>query len=148
MKAKNISRFIVYFVYVVIFMLLVKYGYEYCFYRLQYPGSKYLDYIFLGKPIVFAFLVVYFAFTGLMFALPRFISSVKEQGIWKFDWVVFLAVCIPALYVTVTPWIPETLWSFWPLRDYFGSWGHLLQNITATIFTFFLLTSFHKSNSN
>lgn len=148
LKAKNINRIITYFIYTIIFILFLKYGYEYGFYNLQKPGSKYLEYYLFGRKIVFTYLVLYFALIGILLAVPHFIDSIKEQGAWKFDWVIFLAVCVPSLYVSVTPWIPQELWPYWPLRAFFGLWGNLLQNITVTLFTYFLLTSFKKSKNS
>jgi len=148
MNTKNKNRFIAYLIYIVIFILFLKYGYEYGFYNLQRPGSKYLEYYLFGRKVVYAYLAFYFALIGLMLALPRFISTGKKPGIWKFDWIVFLAICVPSLYVSITPWIPMEWWHYWPLRGYLGQGGTLLQNLTVTLFTYFFVISFNKSEAD
>lgn len=120
-KKEELRRFLVYFAYTIVFFLLIILGNEYGYYRLQYPGSKYLGMLFLGKPIVFFTLQVYHLLIGLMLALPRLISARRRPGNWKFDWVVFIAVCVPALYVTLTPWAPTFLWSYWPFFNLISS---------------------------
>jgi hypothetical protein len=145
-RGDSVRRFLLYLAYTIFFILLLKYGCEYGYYRLQYPGSKYLDYYLLGKPIVFFGILLYHLSIGLMLAFPRFISNLRKTGTWKFDWVVFLAVCIPTLYVLVTPWIPVTLWPFWPLFNYICSAGTLVHSLATIIFAFFLISSFRKTD--
>jgi hypothetical protein len=100
--------------------------------------------LFLGKPIVFFTLQVYHLLIGLMLALPRLISARRRPGNWKFDWVVFIAVCVPALYVTLTPWAPTFLWSYWPFFNLISSTGTLVRYLAAVIFAFFFVTSWRK----
>lgn len=145
-RGDSARRFLLYLVYAIAFILLLKYGCEYGYYRLQHPGSKYLNYYLMGKPIVFSGILLYHLSIGLMLAFPRFVSNLRETGAWKFDWVVFLTVCIPALYIMVTPWIPATLWSYWPLFNFVSSAGVLVHSIAAIIFAFFLLSSFRKTD--
>lgn len=148
MNIKSKNKFIAYLIYIIIFILFLKYGYEYGFYNLQRPGSKYLEYYLFGRQVVWAYLAFYFALIGLMLALPRFMNTIKESGVWKFDWIVFLAVGVPLLYVSITPWIPLEWVHYWPLRDYLGQWGGLFQNLTVTLFTYFFITSFNKSEAD
>ncbi|MGS0765169.1 hypothetical protein [Syntrophomonas curvata] len=148
MNIKSKNKFIAYLIYIIIFILFLKYGYEYGFYNLQRPGSKYLEYYLFGRPVVWAYLAFYFALIDLMLALPRFMNTIKESGVWKFDWIVFLAVCVPSLYVSITPRIPLEWVHYWPLRDYLGQWGGLFQNLTVTLFTYFFITSFNKSEAD
>lgn len=143
MHSSSIRRFVLYFVYAVVFILLIKYGDE-CFYTLQVPGSKYLDMELFGRQIVWSYLLVYFTVLGLMLAVPRFVSVVKKGGIWHFDWIKFFAVSVPALYVVVTPWIPDSWWSWWPLFRYLMNWSNLLPHISALIWGYVLLSSFGK----
>jgi hypothetical protein len=143
MNSTYVRRFASYFIYAIVFILLIKYGDE-CYYILQVPGSKYLDMQFLGRAIVWSYLLVYFTVLGLMLAVPRFVSTLKKGGSWYFDWIKFIAVSIPILYVVITPWIPSSWWKWWPLFNYLMGWNNMLSHISVMILGYFLLSSFKK----
>lgn len=143
MNSGSIKRFVLYFSYAALFILLIKYGDEF-FYILQVPGSKYLDMELFGRQVVWSYLLTYFTVLGLLLAVPGFASVLKKGGFWYFDWIKFIAVSVPALYVVITPWIPHSWWSWWPLFNYLSNWINLMPHISAMIFGYFLLSSFGK----
>jgi len=50
---------------------------------------------------VFVFLTIFPIIIGILLGLPRFINELKKEGIWKWDWVKFLAAGLPTLYISL-----------------------------------------------
>ena len=40
---------------------------------------------------------------GLFLALPTFVSQLRKTGEWRYDWIKFIAVSIPVLYIAILP---------------------------------------------
>lgn len=112
-------------------------------------GERFNEYLFLlystcFKPSYFWFLPVYPILIGCLIALPEFISKALKAGVWRFDWLRFLIVGIPSLYIAFTYVI------------YFGQRGNFLPFIylliysrqfyiiSGIIFGYTLLASFNK----
>lgn len=139
-----VKKFAAYFIYALAFILLIKLG-DNCFYVLQVPGSKYLDMHFLGRPLVWSYLLVYFIFLGFMLAFPGLVSTFSKSGHWYFDWLKFMAISIPILYVIITPWVPSSYWKWWPLFNYLMAWNNLLSHMCALLWGYSLASSFKKA---
>ncbi|MBO8158956.1 hypothetical protein [Thermosyntropha sp.] len=133
----NLNKFLGFLLYIVSFIILLKLG-DMVSFRLQDQTPDHWPY----KRFYYIFSILHPFIIGLIFAVPHFLSKTKQSGVWTFDWIIFLAICIPALYALITPWIPKSLYPFWPLRNCFSYYWH---NITAIIFGYFFLESFKKN---
>jgi len=40
---------------------------------------------------------------GLLIAFPKFITECRKKGSWKLDWIKFIAIGIPILYIAIFP---------------------------------------------
>lgn len=110
-------------------------------------GDKFNNYLFLlhstyYKSIYFWFLPIYPILIGCLMALPQFLGNAGKTGAWNFDWIKFLVVGIPSLYIAFTYII------------YFSQIGDILPVIHSPqlyiiggiLFGSVLLTSFHKQS--
>lgn len=91
----------------------------------------------------FWLLPIYPILIGCLIALPQIIRNISKTGFWHFDWVKFLIMGIPSLYIAFTHII------------YFSGFGGFLPVlhsehlyiIGGIIFGTVLLTSFYKQSS-
>lgn len=61
-------------------------------------ASKYFDLM----PVVL-FNSIYPFVIGIFLRLPKLIIEIKQQKQWTFDWVKFIAIGIPSLYIAMIP---------------------------------------------
>lgn len=86
----NIKRFLAYFIYsVVVAYLLFKTD---AFFNQQMLSSTY-------SPLHFGSVLLFPIGFGILLAIPRLVSTSRQSGSWKYDWILFLAVGLPALAV-------------------------------------------------
>lgn len=96
---ENLKRVIGYLIYVAVFGLLVVLA-ENLNHHFQdiFRSTFRAPYFWLFiTQIVFPILV------GLLLALPQFIRTARQEGSWKTDWIVLLAVGLPALCIVIAP---------------------------------------------
>ncbi len=94
-RQAQMKRFIGYLAYILVLGYLTSYGMSVPA-SLKLKASTNLDLINLS--------VFYFCFPiilGILFAVPRFIAAVKEEGKWQVDVVKCLAIGLPAFIWSV-----------------------------------------------
>lgn len=88
----NIKRFLAYFVYfLVVAYLLIK-------------ADEYFNQLMLSSTYdpIHSWSILFFPVAvGLLLALPGLITTSGQSGSWTYDWVLFLAVGLPALVVQI-----------------------------------------------
>jgi len=86
---------------------------------------------------------------GIFLALPGFINEFKNTGKWKFDWIKFLAIGIPALYASffpllyyssLGPYIPK----FLNIVQFYMDSTTTVQTVGGIVFGYLILGCFHK----
>ncbi|HWP97087.1 MAG TPA: hypothetical protein VN426_09565 [Syntrophomonadaceae bacterium] len=111
-------------------------------------GDKFNDYLLVLHSTYFEssylwFLPIYPILIGFLIALPQFIRTIRKTGAWHFQWIKFLIMGIPALYIAFT------------YNIYFGRFGDLLPVIHSRqlyiiggiIFGNVLFTSIYKQST-
>lgn len=64
---------------------------------------------------------------GVLFALPGLIKKLKHPGKLYFNWVMFIAMGLPLLYVTISPYL-----YFSPIGKYLPGIGMALMSYSST----------------
>lgn len=111
-------------------------------------GDKINNYLFLlhstyFKSLYFWLLPIYPILIGFLIALPQFIKNTCKTGAWHFDWVKFLAMGIPSLYIAFSYIIYfSPVGSFLPVIH-----SKHLYVIGGIAFGNVLLTSIYKQSS-
>ena len=137
----HLIRFAGYFTYTVLIGYILFKGTQY---------QKFLDTLrFTDIDPVLIFSSLFPISIGMLLALPRFIHVFKKQGSWQFDWIKFLAIGLPAFYLTISP-----ITLFPPFSVYFPLYpGRLLlmysmlpQIVSGITFGYLLLGLLHKKH--
>ena len=74
---------------------------------------------------LYIFMIVFPVVIGLLLAVPHLLHESRKKGRWRYDWVKFLAVAIPALYILlslplrVIPFFNPLAQFLYPLNSYF-----------------------------
>lgn len=132
----NLKRFLAYFAYA----LLLAY--------LLFKTDQYFQQLLLANaynPLQDKFILFFPILFGLLLALPRFLSVIRESGSWRYDWVLFLAVGLPALGLQVFTYIRllPTLQASPVTGNLFINHSSLLM-ISGLVLGYVLLASFKK----
>jgi hypothetical protein len=138
----SLKRFLIYFSYTVFFIYSFSLG---LFWerKLQMLAGWTYD------PYPHAIFMVAFPVTlGVLLGAPLFISRLKETGRWYFDWVMFLAAGIPALFVNLL----FVLSFFTPVGRYLRIFKAVLmapapQLTCGILFGILVLASFKKRDA-
>ncbi|KQL37451.1 hypothetical protein [Psychrobacillus sp. FJAT-21963] len=85
---------------------------------------------------------------GLLLRLPKLIIEIKNKKQWAFDWIKFITVGIPSLYISMLP-----LLAFYTTNLFFSKAFILLGDTTFTsiagiVFGYVLLDSLKSNNSS
>ncbi len=75
--------------------LIIYFGMKYQYY-LNEAGKREFDLIPLAK-----FVAVFPVVIGLVLRLPKLIIEIREKKQWTFDWIKFVVIGIPSLYIIV-----------------------------------------------
>jgi len=85
-------------------------------------------------------------FIGLLIAIPLFVHETRKKGKWKFDWIKFISIGIPALYLAVfhlVYYTNPTLSQFYPRILAFTN-PNMLMILGGIVFGYLVLTSLYK----
>lgn len=98
------------------------------------------------------FLAIFPVIIGLLLRLPRFLLERKERREPGFDWLKFLAVGLPSLYVVLMTFLPFTsLGEGWLLIPTFmttsGNSITTIATIAGLVFGYVLLDCFNKTRA-
>ncbi|KJS14266.1 MAG: hypothetical protein VR67_00525 [Peptococcaceae bacterium BRH_c8a] len=96
---KQPIRFISYFLYAVLVGYLMLWGAS-----IQ-QKLKHLTATTFNNVPQFTFMMVFPVFIGILLALPGFIAIARSNGHWKVDWAKLFGIGLPALYVTIYPFL-------------------------------------------
>lgn len=143
MSYQNIKRLIGYFLYIIFVISLLVIGMGWERHLKLLTGRTYSPYPHL------VFLAIFPIVIGIILAIPKIIRKAKEQGNWHFDWVMFIAIGTPTLYVAISPAL-----YFSPIGIYLPRIGTVTFTYSATpqiicgvIFGYLILSVFDKRNT-
>lgn len=81
---------------------------------------------------------------GLLIRTPKLLLQIKENRAWKFDWILFAATGLPALYLVVMTFLPfSAIGEGWlPVHLFLYINGSTVTTIAGLVFGYVLLDSF------
>lgn len=135
-----LMRFAGYFLYTILMACVIIKGVELEKYLEEQKSITFSAYPY------FAYLAAFPVFIGILLALPNFIQTLNRPGVWRFDWVKFLAIGIPTFYITMLPTV-----FFTPVSQYLPKFSHIFfmhsllpQQISGIVFGYVLFSAFYK----
>ena len=136
---QTVKQFISYVIYVIIIgYLLIRVD----------DFQRYLENLYsttYNVKSLWVFMSIYPILVGILLALPHFISTLKHKGPRKYDWVLLLAVGLPALFIAFTPIISMLQLQFTNKYCFFIMALHPnLITIAGIVFGYVLLSSLGK----
>lgn len=139
----GLKRFIGYLIYVIAFGYFVIKADDY---------HRYLKNLFsvtLNDPTnLWLFISIFPIIVGILIALPQFITTLKQRGSWKVDWIRLITIGLPALCISITPIFVSIQLAFISKAIFFIVGLHpSLVTVAGTLFGFVLVTSFGKQES-
>jgi hypothetical protein len=137
----NLKRFIGYLMYVAAFGYFVIKADDYHRYLKNLYSSTY------DGTYLWMFMSIFPIAVGLLIALPQFITTFKQKGSWKVDWIRLLSICLPSLCVVMTPIICLAYSLQWKLAGFILGFHPSLVTVAGILFGFVLITSFGKIES-
>ena len=145
----KLKQFIILFSYTISAIYIYVLGEGYQRYLRRIASSTFnINYLTIAFYTVFPIVI------GLLISLPSFVMEVRKKGKWQINWVKFIAVGIPVLYVTIFPLVGFTLGGSFlfnavyplPLRMAFGL--YMPSKLSGVIFGYILLNVFYRVDSN
>lgn len=117
-----------------------------------YFGTRYQDWLEEQSSMNFEILPVVLFSTlfpiiiGLLLRMPKLIIEMKQKIQWTFDWVKFIAVALPALYIITISILPFSLLGEGGIRipQIIMVGSPLIQIIAGIVFGYILLDSLKK----
>ena len=82
-------------------------------------------------------------FVGLLIAIPSFIHEARKKGKWKFDWIKFIAIGIPSLYLALYLPLVYSIPVIYPVRFSVMNFNMLIA-MGGIVFGYLTLTSLFK----
>lgn len=80
---------------------------------------------------------------GLLVRTPKFILQLKERKSWTFDWILFAAVGLPALYLVIMTFLPFSPLGRWlPIHMFLYINGSTVTTIAGLVLGYMMLDSF------
>lgn len=147
--SSNRKRVIGYLIYVAAFGLLVV---------LVETLNHYFQDVFrttFRAPYLWLFIsqIVFPVLVGLLLALPQFIRTYRQKGSWTTDWIMLLAVGLPAFFIVIVPIASFGLVYLIHLETAprFFLWIYAnptLSKVFGILLGFVLLTSFRKQKQD
>ncbi|WP_338653393.1 hypothetical protein V6B14_17390 [Sporosarcina psychrophila] len=134
------KKFSFYFVSTIVigFILYLAIGYQE---RLREEVAETFNYMTSIAPVT-----IFPILFGLLLRLPKLILEIKEKKQWSFDWIKFVAIGIPSLYIAMMPMLQV----FFGMKLLFGREILLLGDpiafttIAGIVFGYVLLGSLKK----
>ncbi|MDQ0255693.1 hypothetical protein J2S74_003075 [Evansella vedderi] len=102
------KNFLKYFMWTMLIGIILYYGF-----KIELNLQEMARSTFRLFPLV-VFGTLFPLFLGMILRLPQFINEIREKKRWKFNWAKFIAIGLPALYITIIPLF------------FFTSFGHSL----------------------
>lgn len=89
------KRFLVYLFYILLLGIVVYWGARFGQYLRIQAGRTYQP-----RPL-YAFIAFYPIFIGILLAVPRLISRIRQEGSWVIDWQMLLPLGLPTLVFNI-----------------------------------------------
>lgn len=136
-----LAKLLANFIYVIIVGFVLFSGAGYLELAKKTAGSTYS-----GYPVLFC-MTFFPVLIGILLALPNFISTAWKPGIWGFDWIRFIAVWLPAFYITVFTLLTLTsVGQYLPLGGYILSKNLIPHTVAGVVSGYLLLALFKKKS--
>ncbi len=140
----KVKRFVGYLIYVITVGYIIVKADDYHLY-LQHKYSKTFDTTYL-----WLFTSLFPILVGLLLVLPHLVSITRKQGSLNFNWIMFLAVGLPTLFIAITPIVLATgleqLTNIWLFSSIIVLHKNLVT-ISGVVFGFVLITAFDNQDS-
>ncbi|MBT2570744.1 hypothetical protein [Planococcus sp. ISL-110] len=132
------KRFFYYFVWTLAIGLILYFGME-----LQEQVAERSQMTFNLFPLQ-AYMALFPVVIGLLIRIPKFILQLKKRKSWTFDWVLFAAIGLPALYLVLMAFVPfSPLGEGWlPIPQILLIGGTTVPTIAGLVFGYVVLESF------
>ena len=136
----HIKRFLSYFVPTVGFAIVFYLGTAYKM-RLLDNGRETFNLL----PFV-VFVSFFSILIGILLRLPKLMKEMKENKQWSFDWIKFLAIGLPMLYLALIPLLSLNFGIRFLLftKTFLMTGDTTLPSIAGIVFGYVLLDSFKK----
>ena len=95
-----------------------------------------------------AYIALFPVIMGLLIRTPKFILQMKKRDSWKFDWVIFAAIGLPALYIVLMAFVPfSPMGAGWlPILDIIYLGGSTVPTIAGLVFGYMILDGFRDTD--
>lgn len=140
---------VAYFLYLIILGVVISVGLKHQSNLFEQSGITYdvVDY--------YKFQTLFPLMIGALMSIPYNFKNYFKQGVWKFNWVRFIVLGIPALYFAFTPYLllKQIITINYPLikyimGGYFGNSTPTLIVIIGITAGYFVFTCFEKKSTN
>lgn len=86
---------------------------------------------------------------GLLLRTPKFVLQFKNGGSWSFDWILFTAVGLPALYLVLMAFLPFSSLGEGrlPIPALLIIGGTTVSTVAGLVFGYSVLASFKESDA-
>ena len=86
---------------------------------------------------------------GLLLRTPKFILQMKESKAWTFDWIIFAAIGLPALYLVLMTFLPFfPIGEGWlPVHMFLYINGSTVSTIAGLVLGYVVLDSFKNKEA-
>lgn len=99
-------------------------------------------------PWLFVSQIMFPILVGILLVLPQWVTTLKQEGSWKIDWIMLLTVGLPALFFALAPiiWVlhSELLIT---LYHQIMTLHRGIVKVAGILFGFVLITSFSKQEN-
>lgn len=136
----SIKRLVYYFVWTIMIGFIIYWGMKYQS-RLEEIAKNEFELL----PVIM-FSAIFPIVIGLLLRLPKLIIEIKENKQWTFDWIRFIAIAIPSLYIiimSILPYSPLSKGSI-PIPDIILIGGSTVTTVAGIVFGYVLLDSLKK----
>lgn len=133
-----LKRFLYYFIWVLAVGFVLYGGMQ-----LQQTLAERAQMLFDPFPLQL-FIALFPVAIGLLIRIPKLLLQIKENRDWNFDWILFAAVGLPALYLVIMTFLPfSSIGEGWlPVHLFLYVNGSTVTTIAGLVFGYVLLESF------
>lgn len=138
-----LKRFLYYFIWTLVIGLVL------------YAGMQFQQQIAERAQMTFnpfllqAYIALFPVIMGLLIRTPKFILQMKKRNPWKFDWVLFAAIGLPALYIVLMTFVPfSPIGEAWlRIPDIIVLGRTTVPTIAGLVFGYMVLDGFRDTGS-
>jgi|SRR5699024_3730819 len=130
----SIKRFLYYFGWTIMIGFIIYWGMKYQS-QLEETAKREFE---LFPVIIFA--AIFPVVIGLLLRFPKLIIEIRENKQWTFDWVRFVAIALPSLFIITMSILPYS----YPITEIILIGGPTITTIAGIVFGYVLLDSVKK----